>query len=294
MRWHDRVAYAALGDSYSAGETGDDDGYVPGYDDQPKCHRHEAAYPSLLRVVGATGAAESEAVSFDFLACTGGRTYNVVRDLDDLAGAGEISDGERQPKESRGPAPSIGTTRQNLSLAEIQALRDVDLVTMTIGGNDAKWADVLAECFFEASEQSANDCFDGINKFPGTQTPLNEWVDHRLGVVVARVEATVRDIRLTAPNATVVMVGYPQLTPGLDEEQRCGKFDPPFAGRKKITPTEQNKFRAYAVQLEAQLEAVAIQLGVHYVPVAEAFAGHEVCGNGGEWKIGRASCRERV
>ena len=156
-------------------------------------------------------------------------------------------------------------------------------MTISIGGNDAKWADVLGECFFEASEESADDCFNGINTFPGTDTPLNEWVEHRLGVVVARIEATAWDLRATAPNATIVLVGYPQLTPGLDEEQRCGKFDPPFFGRKKITPTEQNKFRAYASQLDASLQDVADRVGIHYVSVAEAFAGHEVCGNGGEW-----------
>ena len=27
VRWHDRVAYAGLGDSFSSGESGDDDGY---------------------------------------------------------------------------------------------------------------------------------------------------------------------------------------------------------------------------------------------------------------------------
>ncbi len=283
ITWHNDLDYSALGDSYSSGEgleDNDDDKYLPGYGDFPKCHRADRAYPALLRATGGSAALTSSNIDFEFLACTGARTYNVVRNVDTLR---DLSPGER--RDAGGPAPGVVSAdrRQSNMLGEIQSIGDVDLITMTIGGNDAQWTEVVSECFFEASEESAHDCFDGINRFPGTDIPLDAWVAERLGIVASRVRTTVQDLRAVAPRATIVLVGYPQLMPESAEEQECGKLDPSFAGRKLLSKTEQDDIRAYVAELDDELSDVAADIGIHYVSVIDEFAGHEICGNDGEW-----------
>ncbi len=284
ITWHNDLDYSALGDSYSSGEgleDNDDEDYLPGYGDFPKCHRADRAYPALLRATGGSAALTSSNIEFEFLACTGARTYSVVRNVDTLR---NLSPGERG--DATGPAPGVPVSpdrRQGQMLGEIESTGEVDLITMTIGGNDAQWTEVVSECFFEASVESDHDCFDGINTFPGTDIPLDAWVEERLGIVASRVRTTVQDLHAIAPEATIVLVGYPQLMPESDEEQECGKLDPRFAGRKLLSKTEQNDIRAYVAQLDDELSDLAGEIGVHYVSVIDEFAGHEICGNDGEW-----------
>ncbi|HAS12149.1 MAG TPA: hypothetical protein DCS55_16780 [Acidimicrobiaceae bacterium] len=298
VRWIDEViGQASLGDSFSSGEGlgGEDRGkYLDGVpepddearDDARDCRRHAASWPAQVEMTGGgRSAVDNEFVEFSFAACSGARTYNIVTDLDLLPG---LSDNEASAKNSSGPAANrTSGPRQNVTLEGLVAgpvAEPIDLVTVSIGGNDAQWADIIQECFWEASETSFNNCFDGINDYPGLEnTPLDQWVEDRLDLVAARVRATVAETKRIAPDATVLVLGYPHLVPKTEDEQMCGKFAPSITGRKWISPTEQDRIRGYTAELDHAVEQAAAALGVHYVSVLEAFDGHEVCGSKGEW-----------
>jgi len=84
-----------------------------------------------------------------------------------------------------------------------------------------------------------------------------------------------------APNARILVLGYPQLFPASTAEQNCSTLIPLFSR------TDQNFFRIADNNLNQTISNAVSQSGVAtFLPVAQEFAGHEVCGDGGQWLIG--------
>jgi len=294
VNWRSAPSQVALGDSYSSGEGingSSDAGYLPGYDGLPACHRSAQAWPAQLELFGNGPAITyqypsteiyNDDITFSFLACTSARTYNVIRDrllLQDLPSGGLSA---KEFDEGVGPNPSIRepNLRQGLNLEQIDGVTGgVDLVTMSIGGNDAQWTELLTECFFN----NANNCFDTEVTFPGTSTPLTDWADARLDLVTERIEATLLDIKAAAPGATIVLAGYPHIAPATETERSCGKFNPRVLGANKLSPDELIYVRNLQIIFDSKLANAAESAGVHFVSVQDAFEGHEICGEEGEW-----------
>ena len=74
---------------------------------------------------------------------------------------------------------------------------DTRLVTITIGGNDAGFADVLERCLF-GSPRACSRRVDAAERFVRSELP-------------ARLRRVYAAIRERAPEATVVVAGYPRL-----------------------------------------------------------------------------------
>jgi Ca2+-binding RTX toxin-like protein len=299
VRWFDDVAYSALGDSYSSGEglagrQAVEEDWFPGTPSTPRCHRSELAYGPQLSVQGpgALRAVSNPDVSFDFLACTGARSFNIKRDLAAFPG---LSAGDRTG--TNGPSPVAvdlepARRRQGFVLNDLEQQDEgVDLITVTMGGNDSNWSEIIKECFLDYGNSlfnddgnsTAADCFNGLLNFPGTGVPLDDYVEARLLLVAERTRVTLLDLKAISPEATIVLAGYPYIVPGSKPEQECGKLDPAWAGDRYLSPTEQNKIRSYQDQLDVLLTEVAAEVGVHFVSVVDAFGGHEICGKDGEY-----------
>ena len=77
------------------------------------------------------------------------------------------------------------------------------IVTITIGGNDAGFSDVITECAFPSW---ASDCNGAID---AAQSYINNTLPGRLNLVYDQ-------IRSRSPSATVVVLGYPRLFMGVD------------------------------------------------------------------------------
>ena len=106
-------AYVALGDSYSSGEG--DGNYLAGTDTSADhCHRSPHAYPELLDE-------SQELGSLDFVSCSGAITGDYFNGN---------SEGNREAAQSQALSPG---TRY---------------VTLTFGGNDLGFGDVLAQCVY--------------------------------------------------------------------------------------------------------------------------------------------------
>ena len=214
------VNYVALGDSYSSGENGRSGlaGFVgsyqgehepgdPGYPDmvnsnQAKCRRWSEAYPEVFarQFLGSELGIE---VTFHTFACTGAETYHVFHPLDpdnDSSNSDLIE--SRRPSTHAFPVGQPGwDPRQAVSLAGVQAMGEVDMVTVTIGGNDAGFGDVIRAC---VGLLEAAGCGEG-------DLPLDFLV------VGPRARSVLAAIKAVAPNASVFVLGYPYLTPILGE-----------------------------------------------------------------------------
>ena len=310
------VNYVALGDSYSAGEagatppTGAYQTGVSGAD--ADCKRWDRAFPYVfsrdwLNIPHPQGSADD---MFRTFACVGAITLNVHdarvpgSDLseDDIEGTNRPShavprrsDVDEVPS-GQSPRPE---RRQAVSLGEFRAERlegmgDVDMVTITVGGNDAGFASVLRECVL-----GGRDCRPA-------HLP-NEYRD-----IPARLSSVLREIKRVAPNASIFVLGYPYITPqpveaNRGEIERCGASNRPLHATgirvnaisgllhfvllgtesdAAISFSEAEFLWNVASDLNQKLRDAATEAGVHFVDISGrttgdrgpiGFRGHSPC-----------------
>ena len=124
------------------------------------------------------------------------------------------------------------------------------LVTMTIGGNDIGFADLIYQC-------TLGECSAALDN-----TRAN--LEATLGAALDRVYSTVKS--RAAFGATIVVLGYPRVFSGAS----CfGSFG--------ISSTERTKANALSDALDQTIAAHAAAGGVTYRSAIGAFTGHAVC-----------------
>lgn len=126
-------------------------------------------------------------------------------------------------------------------------------VTISVGGNDAGFADVLTEC---AQPGWMSDCNGAID---GAQYIINNTLPSRLSTLYA-------SIRSRAPYAKVIVVGYPRIFQGED----CNAFT-------WFSPSEESRLNYTADLLNSKTAAQAAAKGFTFVNPTNRFIGHAVC-----------------
>ncbi|MYV95932.1 SGNH/GDSL hydrolase family protein [Streptomyces sp. SID1034] len=216
----------AMGDSYSSGEgasEGDRDYYPEtNYrnkakdDDDPSrnaCHRstyawsRQAAFPSSSKSIGALEDGYDNAMDYHLIACSGARTYNVLN----------VSQG------NAGDPPQLEQGYLN---------RNTTLVTMSIGGNDARFVDIFSKCVLTSGNDScsgktwdsSDEDVEGRDaKFLGQ--PMATAIPGIINEIVRPdIVKTLQEIHNRAPNAKVILMGYPPL---LSNDGVCLKIPTP-------------------------------------------------------------------
>ena len=136
--------------------------------------------------------------------------------------------------------------------------------SISVGGNDAGFANVLTEC---AKPAWASNCHAVIDR---AQAIINNDLPHKLASLYAA-------IRGRAPQARVVVAGYPRIFNGED----CNAFT-------WFSPTEESRLNATADLLNAKLSTAAGNAGFGFGNPTSAFVGHAVCDDT-EWINGLSS-----
>ena len=160
-----------------------------------------------------------------------------------------------------------GATTADVLNHQVGALTpETDLVTMTIGGNDLGFADVITEC---ALPGWLSNCTGAIN---GGLSVLRNQLPGRYDSVLAAIDAG-------APNADVRIGGYPLLFNG--EDCALATF---FSG------SEMSRLNAATHELDTLVNAKTTAAGHTFVDPRAAFDGHAVCDdtewiNGLSWPI---------
>jgi lysophospholipase L1-like esterase len=152
-----------------------------------------------------------------------------------------------------------GATTATVTNSQLGALSSTTrYVTMSVGGNDAGFTSVITEC---AQPWWSSDCNGAIDN---AQAFINNTLPGRL--------ATLDDaIRAKAPNAVVVIVGYPHLFMGED----CN-------AATWFSPAEETRLNQTADLLNSKLSAAASSHGFRFVNPVTAFTGHAIC-DSTEW-----------
>ncbi|NUQ33304.1 MAG: SGNH/GDSL hydrolase family protein, partial [Dermatophilaceae bacterium] len=158
-----------------------------------------------------------------------------------------------------------GATVADVTNTQLSALSSsTAYVTISVGGNDAGFADVLTECAQPAWMSNCNGAIDGA------QSIINNTLPGRLSTLYS-------SIRTKAPNAKVIVVGYPRIFNGED----CNAFT-------WFSPTEESRLNATADLLNSRTSTAAAARGFTFVNPTSKFVGHAVC-DSPEWLNGLSS-----
>jgi lysophospholipase L1-like esterase len=216
--------YVALGDSYAAGPL------IPVQRLDPVgCQRSTRNYPALL--------AEALGVSdFTDASCSGATTEN-------MSTAQPVQLGSNPP--------------------QFDALRaGTDLVTVTIGGNDIGFSDIVFTCTgLAATDPLGNPC----QRQAGS--PGGDRYAQRIAAAAPKVAAVLDGIHARAPGATVLLVGYLRILPPTGG---CYPFLPVAAGDVAYLDGLQQ-------QLTTMLAGVAAGHGARFVDSYADSLGHDAC-----------------
>lgn len=134
-------------------------------------------------------------------------------------------------------------------------------VTLSVGGNDAGFSSVLTEC---AQPGWASDCDGKINT---AQSYINNTLPGALSTLYA-------SLKSKAPNAKVVIVGYPRIFNG--EDCNAATF---------FSPAEETRLNQMADLINSKISAQASAKGFTFANPTSRFVGHAVC-DSPEWLNG--------
>ncbi len=134
-------------------------------------------------------------------------------------------------------------------------------VTLSVGGNDAGFTDVLTECALPAW---ASNC-------AGQVTTAQNYIKNTLPGSLSTLYASIKS---KAPNAKVVAVGYPRLFNGED----CNALT-------WFSPDDESRLNATADLINSKISTAATAKGFTFVSPVNAFIGHAVC-DSPEWLNG--------
>ena len=158
-----------------------------------------------------------------------------------------------------------GATVADVTNTQLSALSSTTAyATISVGGNDAGFASVLTTC---AQPSWASNCNGAIDT---AQSTINNTLPGRLATLYS-------SIRAKAPNARVIVVGYPRIFNGED----CNAFT-------WFSPTEESRLNATADLLNSRTATAASNAGFTFVNPTSKFVGHAVCDNV-EWLNGLSS-----
>jgi lysophospholipase L1-like esterase len=164
------VDYVALGDSYAAGP-----GVLTRTGAPAGCQRSDRNYPSVL-------AHWLQATTFTDVTCGGATTAHIITP---------------QPVPGGSNAPQLDAVNQG-----------TDLVTLTIGGNDIGFGEILNSC----GQAGATDPDGALCKaFYSRDGP--DVLAGRIADLAPKIVRVLSEIRQRAPNAEILVVGYLRILP---------------------------------------------------------------------------------
>lgn len=216
--------YVALGDSYAAGPL------IPVQSGQPAgCLRSTNNYPGVL--------ARSAGSTVTDVSCSGATT-------EDMTAAQDVRLGPNPP--------------------QLDALDGSEtLVTITIGGNDIGFGEIIQEC---ATRSSTNLLGAACKDFytAGGEDRLAARIEE----TAPKVADVLSEITERAPGARVALVGYPTILP--DSGPGCYPVVPFSAGDTAY-------LREITKKLNAMLAGQAAEAGVTFADTYTPTIGHDVC-----------------
>jgi hypothetical protein len=181
----------SMGDSFASGESIGRYGTGSVTDEDFLAHRSSFAWSGMLKLPGAEGMMrDNRGTNWEFVACSGATTEN-------LTGTQTKEYNHNGSKGSYEMPPQFDAFKNGMIDP-----KEVDYVTLSIGGNDVDFSGIIKRAalngpgFYGFAVDAVTDKLNHFDDPGGTHDKL---VD------------TYRRIAKEAPNATIIVTGYPQL-----------------------------------------------------------------------------------
>lgn len=253
--------YLALGDSFASGE-GDLEGekyYLEGTDlpatsntKEEKCHISRRSYPYLL--------AQKMHLSgnrFKSVACSGATTKDIIANKDDYEGqGGRLKDSQEDLTTIHDRAIEEFTPGYAPQLEFVERYKP-KAVSLSIGGNDVDFNNVIIKCLMPGTCGYVDDSFNRRSKAQEVQ---------RLSY---RLEQVYKKIHEKSRNTKIFVIGYPKIA---KKDGICGS-------NVKFNEAER-EFLAEGVEyINEVTQAAAQRAGVAYIDVEDSLGEGVLCGN---------------
>lgn len=252
------TGYIGLGDSYTSGEGAFD--YLSGTDTSDNtCHLSSNSY-SLLLTHDLFGAAGGHSV-----ACSGA----VINDL------GSVSDSYRGQVRGGASFGELESGTSASSLSDIQAdfspgyiaqhwfvgQYQPQTVTVSIGGNDIGFGDLLQNCVEPHISRHTSDatCYNTYES--------REQVVQLVDRTVPRWTALYKQLLAEDPGVQLYAIGYPSIA---SDTGSCGL-------NVNLSKSELEFAEELISYLNGSIQRAAVTAGVPYVDISQALAGHRLC-----------------
>ena len=248
--------YLALGDSYTAGEGAS--AYLSGTDtSNNSCHLSAVSYPLLLTQRLFTSAGGHS------VACTGATTTDVAP-FNPADYTGQVMDGvARNQRVDNTVAQLLNDFSPGyLAQSEFVSHYQPGVLTVSIGGNDIGFGDILEECVaphLNIHLTGANNCYATYED----RLELAQRIDRE----VPKLTSLFRQLRASSPNSGLYIVGYPQIAV---DTGNC-------AVNVHLNTSEIALSIEILQHLNGAISQAAKAAGGNYVDISQALAGHRLC-----------------
>jgi len=239
------IDYLALGDSYISGQGTFQ--YKQGTDTANNtCHLSTLSYPYI---VGA-----SIENSYESIACSGATTD----DIKNSSTTYNIKNPQSHGKSDKSYDDEIYSSFLPGYRAQIQFIKRYTpkIVTLSIGGNDVGFSDIMKSCV--------------VPQF-GDQTCYDSYADRlslvkTISALFSTLQQTYQDILTADPGVQLYVVGYPQVA----VQGTC-------ALNVHLDSSEIQFSQQLIAYLDSIVQRAASSVGVRYVDIQNALAGHRLC-----------------
>jgi hypothetical protein len=249
--------YLALGDSYTSGEGAFD--YAYGTDSpENRCHLSRNSYPLLL-THGVFSPAGGHSV-----ACSGA----VINDITDLKDTykGQARDGYTLNDLRQSHLDLLSSIRASFApgyLAQGWFVQEYQprIVTVSVGGNDAGFGDLVQTCVVPHISRHLSDstCYNTYED----RLEIKNTIDR----VVPRWTSLYRQLAAMSPASQIYAIGYPDL---VDDQGDC-------ALNVNLNKSELEFSKELVEYLNSDIEKAAEAANVTYIDIGKALAGHRLC-----------------
>jgi hypothetical protein len=281
-----RDMVVALGDSYASGEGASAPGggdYYPETDNngadpeiRNACHRSRNAWSRRATLTGAPGPIGSMAdgfhpdLDYHLLACSGAETENL------------LPSGPPGGRNEWGQY-AVGQWNEVSQLDKGYLDEHTTLVTLAVGGNDARFGAVITTCYLPGPV-SCPDAVLSTGEHQDTQ-PLR--IAQQAVVqqkVIPSMRTVLRAIHTLAPNARIMLMGYPRLLEGNADCLASVVVGDPPQHVVDLDPDEVAWLNDVADALAANMTILTAEERARGLPVwfsdpRDEFAGEGVCGS---------------
>lgn len=274
-----RLEYLAMGDSYSSGE-GDvgkkADGssyYLPGTEARDQCHISSRSYPFLLRDHYDVSINKMKSV-----ACSGARVlFDYILPVDNYLGQrrqlANNSEAERGIIQQDAIADfTPGLTPQ----LEFVKKYKPEVITLTGGGNDIGFADIITYCalpYVQDIIPFVSDC-----EYAKGGSELQKMLFDAINTQYLYNKILVEKIKKASPDSRIIIVGYPSF---ISNSQHCSLT----LNSGSLSQLERMTINLAVTQMNAVLQKVAYDTSVSYADIEGALNGGRMC-EGSEYITG--------